>query len=322
MVQSIKQWLSNDSIEASRKSKMWASGKRSDATSKDDLDDLQWWRINMIDIVNNLRPNSVSGKVMEVGAGQGIASAYLTSFSSVKTVHAIDYSKEACKLIINTTSYFDKAVPSKLNTVHGSYDDIKDSDYNLIVAFGAIHNSPDFSVTFKSLYDKLAPNGRLIVSDMSLSFIATTKDEEWATNRIVPGSIKKYGEELRYRDTNDYFRSIYDYLFYSKEAGFRVYPIIWDVKSKNKLTNLEKDFPGLFPNTFYPTSTRGRFDPILLVCEKDTNINKNCLPISSPPKYNFIMRAIKIFIRFGFKTGALMIIEKINNKIRNAFNLK
>ena len=110
MVQSIKQWLSNDSIEASRKSKMWASGKRSDAISKDDLDDLQWWRINMIDIVNNLRPNSVSGKVMEVGAGQGIASAYLTSFSSVKTVHAIDYSKEACKLIINTTSNFDKNI--------------------------------------------------------------------------------------------------------------------------------------------------------------------------------------------------------------------
>ena len=314
MVQSIKQWLSNDSIEASRKSKMWASGKRSDATSKDDLDDLQWWRINMIDIVNNLRPNSVSGKVMEVGAGQGLASVYLTSFSSVKTVHAIDYSKEACKLIINTTSYFDKAVPSKLNTVHGSYDDIKDSDYNLIVAFGAIHNSPDFSVTFKSLYDKLAPNGRLIVSDMSLSFIATTKDEEWATNRIVPGSIKKYGEELRYRDTNDYFRSIYDYLFYSKKAGFRVYPIIWDVESKNKLTNLEKDFVGLFPNSFYPTSRRGRADPFLLICEKDTNINKNCLPISLPSKNNYIRKAINFFIRFGFKTGALMIIKKIRNK--------
>ena len=279
MVLSINKWLSDDSPKASRKSKMWASGKRSDATSKDDLNDLQWWRINIIDMINNLRPNSVSGKVMEVGAGQGIASAYLTSFDSVESVYALDYSEEACKLIIKTVSYFDKAIPSKLNTVHGSFDDIKDSDFNLIVAFGAIHNSPDFSVTFKSLYEKLAPNGRLIVSDMSLSYIATTIDEEWATNRIVPGSIDKYGEELRFRDTNDYFRSIYDYLFYAKEAGFRVYPVIWDVNSKKKLTNLDQDLLGLFPNSFYPTDCRGRFDPFLFICEKDRNINKNCLPI-------------------------------------------
>lgn len=320
MVLSINKWLSKDSLEASRKSKMWASGKRTDAISKDDLDDLQWWRINIIDIMNNLRPNSISGKVMEVGAGQGIASAYLTSFNSVETVYAIDYSEEACKLTLKTVSYFDKAIPSKLKIVHGSYDDIKDSDFDLIVAFGAIHNSPDFSVTFKSLYDKLAANGRLVVSDMSLSFIATTKDEQWATNRIVPASIKKYGEELRYIDTNDYFRSIYDYLFYAKKAGFRVYPVIWNVKSKNKLTNLDQDLLGLFPNSFYPTHTRGRFDPILLICEKDTNINKNCLPISSSPKHNFIMKVINIFIRFGFKKGKLMIIEKIKKKIKNTLN--
>ena len=65
-------------------------------------------------------------------------------------------------------------MPSKLHVIHGSYDDIKETNYDLIVAFGAIHNSPDFSITFKSLYNKLANNGKLLISDMCLTFIATS----------------------------------------------------------------------------------------------------------------------------------------------------
>tara|TARA_B100000575_G_C23015988_1_gene585109 strand:- start:31 stop:1008 length:978 start_codon:yes stop_codon:yes gene_type:complete len=325
MSKPIKEWLSEESVEASRKSKMWASGKRVDAISKQELNDLQWWRLEMIDLLNNLRPNCVSGKILEIGAGQGIASAYLTSFKNVDNVYAIDYSKEACKRILETSLQFNNAITSKLHTIHGSYDDIKESNFDLIVAFGAIHNSPDFSVTFRSLYNKLANNGKLLISDMCLSFVATTKDETWATDRIVPNSIKKYGDNLRYRDTNDYFRSIYDYLYHSKEAGFRVYPILWDPKSKNRLTSLEKDVSGLFPKNFNPISSRGRFDPILLICEKDNIINKYCLPPTSP-KYslnyrllnnNFLIKTFKIFIKFGLKNGFLMIASKIKKKLND-----
>ena len=67
MSKPIKEWLSEESVEASRKSKMWASGKRVDAISKHELNDLQWWRLEMIDLLNFLRPNSVSGKILEIG---------------------------------------------------------------------------------------------------------------------------------------------------------------------------------------------------------------------------------------------------------------
>ncbi len=324
MSRSIKHWLHDESIEASRKSKMWKFGKRVSSTSKDRLNDLQWWRLEMIDLLNFLRPNSVSGKVLEIGAGQGIASAYLTSFKNVKKVYALDYSKEACNRIIETSAQFSNSVPSKLLTIHGSYDDIKESDFNLIVAFGAIHNSPDFSVTFKSLYDKISNNGKLLISDMCLSFIATKQDEEWATNRIVPNSLEKYGDKLRFRDTNDYFRSIFDYLYHSKEAGFRVYPIIWDTKSKNKLKNLEKDVNGVLPKNFFPRSFRGRFDPILLICEKDNQIKKSCLPISSPKSsltFNFLhyylTKMIRILFKFGLKDGLLILASKIKKKFND-----
>ena len=36
------------------------------------------------DLIDKLKPNSISGKVMDVGAGLGRASAYLTSFEQFK----------------------------------------------------------------------------------------------------------------------------------------------------------------------------------------------------------------------------------------------
>ena len=320
----IKKWLSSESQEAKRKSHKWSSLKPPYPKSKDELHDNQWWRLKIIDLLNQLRPDAVSGKVMDVGAGFGFASAYLTSYKSVKKVYAIDYSKEACKRIIKTASNFEKAIPSKLQAIHGSFDDIKDNNFNLIIAFGAIHNSPDLSLTFRSLFNKLAPNGILLVSDMCLSYNATIKDEEWATNRIIPNSKKIYGKKLRFLDTNDYFRSIYDYFFFSKKAGFRVYPIVWSTDNKNELKNLEKDLNGPYPKTFFPFFARGHFDRLMLICEKDSKINKDCLPkISyySSISYNFIkhnyfIRIVKIFNKFGLTKGLKIILIKLKKKLK------
>ena len=324
MKKSLKKWLKFESLKAKRKSQSWSSQKNLPG-SKEELYHNQWWRLKIIDLVNELMPKSISGKVMDVGAGAGIASAYLTSFNLVKTVYAVDYSKVACDKIIETVSNFKKGAPSKLIRVHGSFDDIKEKNFDLIVAFGAIHNSPDLSVTFKSLFNKLRPNGLLVVSDLCLSFEATKKDEEWATNRIVPNSKKRYGKKFRFKDTNDYFRSIYDYLFFSKQAGFRVNPIIWDTKSKNKLKNIKKDLSGTFPKKFLPSFSRGHFDPLLLICEKNNKLNKNCLPDSSNYsnifneliRTNYLNRIIKIFKEFGYKKGFQIIIIKLKNKLKN-----
>lgn len=323
MKKPIKKWLNSESLKAKRKSMSWSSLKNI-PRSKEDLYHNQWWRLKIIDLVNELIPKSISGKVMDVGAGAGIASAYLTSFNRVKKVYAVDYSKIACDKIIENVSNFKKGIYSKLITVHGSYDDIKEKKFDLIVAFGAIHNSPDLSVTFRSLFDKLNSKGLLIVSDMCLSFKSTRKDEIWATNRIIPNSKKRYGKKLRFKDTNDYFRSIYDYLYCSKQAGFRVYPIIWDTKSKNKLKNIKKDLNGTFPKKFFPYFSRGNFDPLLLICEKNNKINENVLLKSNfyssyfnvHKKINYLnwinlRKVIKTFREFGIKITIKKIISKL-----------
>ena len=114
--------------------------------------------------------------------------------------------------------------------------------------------------------------------------------------------------------------------FFSKQAGFRVYPIVWDLKSKNKLTNLKKDLNGSFPEKFFPSFSRGHFDPLLLICEKSKEINHSTLPDASIysntfnklVKINYLIRIylnkiIQIFNIYGFKKGFKLIISKIKN---------
>ena len=63
--------------------------------------------------------------------------------------------------------------------------------------------------------------------------------------------------------------------FYAKKAGFRVYPIIFDLKgSKEKIKRLDDIFSKGGINTFYPSDAKGRVDKLLLVCYKDDFSNK------------------------------------------------
>lgn len=272
-------WSKKESSEATYKSIKWKTMvHEKKVIGKKDLKDLQYWRLSMIDLLSYLRPNSVAGKVLDLGAGQGFASAYLSSFASVRSVRALDYSVEACNLILQTAENFKGAKTSKLIVTQGSFTDIKDTDYNLMVAFGAVHNAPDFELVFQQAYTALVNGGRLLVSDTCLVGMASLADEEYATERQIPNSYNFYGQTLRYRDTNDYFRSVVDFIFFAKKAGFRVFPILWNCEANRKLQDLDADFSeSILPN-FLPLRARGRFDPLLLICEKDVNHRLDIFP--------------------------------------------
>ena len=54
--------------------------------SIDNLNDLKWWRIKSIDVSIKLSHHKLKGNCLEVGAGGGLASAYLSSFEQVPDV--------------------------------------------------------------------------------------------------------------------------------------------------------------------------------------------------------------------------------------------
>ena len=81
-------------------------------------------------------------------------------------------------------------------------------------------------------------------------------------------TLERFNKEVTYYDTSDYFRSIYDYLYNAKSAGFKVYPIIFsDNRRKKKIKSLNDIFKNDSLNSFYPHYKKQRFYNLLLICK-------------------------------------------------------
>lgn len=238
------------------------------------LNDLKWWRIKSIDVSIKLLQHELKGNCLEIGAGGGLGSAYLSSFELVDRVDCLDYSLIAVeKLMPEVHSSIDIANPKKIRRVYGSYDNIKEKNYNFIYGSGALHNSKDLDKTFHSLYDALDPEGVFVSSDFALPFETTKIEEEHQTTSVIKKSLERFNKDVTYYDTSDYFRSIYDYLYFAKSAGFKVYPIIFSENRRNKkIKNLDDIFKNGALNSFYPHYKKQRFDNLLLICKKNSRV--------------------------------------------------
>ena len=132
--------------------------------------------------------------------------------------------------------------------------------------------SNDFFVdkTFESAADAANELFLVIVSsDFALPFETTTIDEEHQTRSVINKSLERFNKKVTYFETSDYFRSIYDYLYFAKLAGFKVYPIIFsDSRRNKKIKNLDDIFKNGSLNSFYPHFKKQRFDNLLLICKK------------------------------------------------------
>ena len=238
--------------------------------SKSDYIDIQYWRFKTLDYLEIIMKKSISGKCMEIGSGMGLASAYLSSKESVASVTTLDYSINSLKsLLPEAHSTFKGANHRKIRRVYGTYNNIKDDGFDYIFGFGAIHNSPNLSETFQALFKALRPGGIFMSSDMCLPIAASISTEQYLSERQIPSSIEKYGKELKFKDTNDYFRNVIDYLYFAKSAGFTVTPIIFDKHVKNKkLPSLLAMQNNHCVTSLYPIGSRGRYDNSMLICQK------------------------------------------------------
>ncbi len=96
-------------------------------------------------------------KVLDYGCGTGIL-AILASKLGSKQIDAVDIEIEAFE---NTLENAQRNEVSNINAIHGTLDDIENSDYDIILAN---INRNVILDTMESLYEKLAKNGKLIVS--------------------------------------------------------------------------------------------------------------------------------------------------------------
>ena len=238
--------------------------------SMSDYIDIQYWRFRSLDILEKMIDKKIAGKCMEIGSGQGLASAYLSSKAAVDSVTTLDYSINSLQsLLPEAHSTFKAANPQKIKRVYGTYNNIKDNGFDYIFGFGAIHNSNDLSQTFKSIFSSLKSGAIFMSSDMCLPISASTSTELHLTDRLNPTSIEQYGQSLSFRDTNDYFRNVVDYVYFAKLAGFTVTPIIFSRSGKRnkipKLSEMQKEHGFI---SLYPSGSRGKFDNCMLICQK------------------------------------------------------
>lgn len=239
--------------------------------SINEYSDIQYWRLKIIDFTSHLIKKEINGKCLEIGAGKGLASAYLSTFDKVKKVTSLDYSRvsvEELMPVIHST--MPKVRIDKIYRVLGTFDKIKEKNFDFIYSFGVLHNSPNLKLTLKSCFNSLKLGGYLISSDMCLPANSTRFEEKFFTNSINEKSKKQYGSKIRWKDSNDYFRSLYDYIFYAKEVGFRVYPYIFDHNGTKEIPNNISDCflgPGL--KIFYPFFSKGKYDRLVLICSKE-----------------------------------------------------
>lgn len=239
--------------------------------SVEDHTDLQYWRLRTIDFTSKLIKKKIQGKCLEIGAGRGLASAYLSTFKGVDKVLSLDYSISSLKVLMPAHQITMPNVNiSKIHRVLGSFNKLKEKNFDFIYAFGALHNSKNLEVTLKSCYNSLKPGGYLISSDMCLPANSTIYEEKFLANSINKKSKIQYDKKIRWRDSNDYFWSLYNYIFYAKEVGFRVYPFIFDQNGLKEIPKKISDcFLGAGLKVFYPFYLKERYDRLVLVCLKE-----------------------------------------------------
>ena len=98
-----------------------------------------------------------SKKVLDYGCGTGIL-AILASMLGAKEIDAVDIELESFE---NTIENAEKNKVFNINAIHGTLENIYDSDYDIILAN---INRDVILDTMDSLYEKLLKNGKLIVS--------------------------------------------------------------------------------------------------------------------------------------------------------------
>lgn len=236
------------------------------------ISDIQLWRTKIIHLVEGIIGTPIFGEVAEIGAGRGIASAALSRLPNVDLVFSVDYSEAAVFSAMPETQSRVRGVKlNKIRRVLGDFNRIPDSSFDFIFAFGAMHNSPNLDNTFEAAFRGLKDDGFLVVSDLSTLTSTTKQASRQLSKRKVPDSMKRFGEEnITFEDTSDFFYSAVDYVFSAKQAGFQVFPFVFNHRGSNpfvppRLFKAKRQF-GI--REYYPRGSRGKYDRLLLIARK------------------------------------------------------
>lgn len=221
-------------------------------------------RILAIEKSLKLFNKKITGKVLEVGAGDGWCSAYLLKHKNISEMFTMECNQAAIEQLIPKTFSTLKISESNLTLVMGSFNDIrKESYFDSVVAMGALHHSANLHKTLSEIYKALKPGGFLLAQEPYMdNTTPNTYYEERENQEIVFWGL----ETLKNSERSDVFYRLceyqtaayhvgfnFKYFNVDEESFFTKIKKIWKkdtvVKPKNLMMVLEKPNKHFIPPT-------------------------------------------------------------------------
>ena len=167
------------------------------------------------------RSGGISGRMLEVGAGDGWCSAgILRHYPGVTSAHIMEIDEAAVGTLIPRTLEAFEVADRDITLVLGSFNNIPHRDYyDVVVAMGALHHSENLFLTLRSLWLALKPGGRLLSQEPAM---ADTTPNDFYSSRNEKVATFQEGIEIRNEERSDNFYRRCEYLTALYHAGFDV----------------------------------------------------------------------------------------------------
>lgn len=160
----------------------------------------------------------IRGRVLDIGCGNGYASIHLAKHFPVDEVVALEASTLAVQELI-PRNIRHHGVERLCKPVVGSFEQIPyDQYFDFVVAFGALHHSPNLLKTFRQTAKSLKEGGYLIAQEPTMA--DTTTNTDYVNKYETVETF--FGSNIRNGDRDDHFFRECEYKTAAVFSGFDI----------------------------------------------------------------------------------------------------
>jgi SAM-dependent methyltransferase len=200
-------------------------------------------RVTLFDRIEKALNLTISGKVLDIGCGNGYASIWLGKHRNVEKVYAMEASKSAVDELLPRNISYHK-VSDTVIPMEGSFSAIPFTDeIDYVISFGALHHSPCLLSTMQSVSRCLKDGGYLIAQEPVMP--NTTSNQQYIDKYNLIEN--RFGFDIRNGDRDDHFFREAEYITAAAFSGLDL--VLYDDFTPNAQS--EKLALKMFKKTYF-----------------------------------------------------------------------